>query len=275
MNEEQFTEKDSWPFDQTAQDYDLEFTNSTLGRLYRNAVWQRLSEIFNGKRHILELGCGTGEDAQYLASKGHRVTALDASEQMISRAKNKLESAGLAEQVFFKVIDLEDLIKTDTPLQVNGNAPFIQYDGLLANFGVLNCVQDLAALSRTLHSYLRPGAPAIFVIMGPLVPWEWFWYLRKGQPAKGFRRLSKNGVEWRGITIRYPGISSAADSFKPFFHIKRVSALGTFLPPSYAEKWAVAHPGWISRLERLERRLAYMKLVAHFADHYILEMEHL
>ncbi len=275
MNEKRFTENNSWPFDQTAQDYDLEFTNSTLGRLYRNAVWQRLNEVFNGKRHILELGCGTGEDAQYLASKGHTVTALDASGQMINRAKSKLESAGLAEQVYFKVIDLEGLIELDSPLQINENELFIQYDGLLANFGVLNCVQDLAALSRTLHSYLRPGAPAICVIMGPLVPWEWLWYLRKGQPVKGFRRLSNKGVRWRGITIRYPAISSAANSFKPYFQVKRVSALGTFLPPSYAEKWAAAHPGWISRLERLERRLAYLKLVAYFADHYILEMEHL
>ncbi len=257
-----------------ASDYDLEFTNSLLGRIYRNIVWERMDILFTGKRNILELGCGTGEDTLYMVRHGHRVTAIDASEVMIKQARIKIERAGFQDQVEFRVMDIEKMNLSDFSLELNGSKKILIFDGIIANFGVLNCVDDITAVAVDLHKCLAAGSPALFSIMGPAVPWEWLWYLLKGQPTKGFRRLRKKGVYWRGITVRYPGIRKTRRSLAPYFRTVRTSALGCFLPPSYAENWAKKHPAMINVLHRLEQRCASFQLAAQLADHYIMEMEH-
>lgn len=261
------------PFDGMASNYDLEFTNSLLGRIYRNIVWERMDSLFTGQRHILELGCGTGEDALYLVRNGHRVTAIDASEKMIQQAKIKIEKAGFQDQVTFRVMDLENLNLMALSTLEEGSEKFQLYDGLLANFGVLNCVNDLTAIARILNKCLSVEAPALFTIMGPLVPWEWLWFLFKGKPAKSFRRLHKSGVNWNGIQVLYPSIKDARTALHPYFRICRIGALGCFLPPSYAESWAKRHPRTINLLNRLEGRWSSSPFITKMADHYILEMK--
>lgn len=274
MNNSQQSNNQTWPFNQTAIDYDSEFTNSLLGRIYRNRVWERMDAVFTGNRHILELGCGTGEDALYLAKQGHRITALDTSEAMVEQTLLKIRKANLENQVNARVLDIEtlDLLEPHLNKKEEKTASF---NGCLANFGVLNCVSDLHGVASTLHRYLSPGAPALFTIMGPVVPWEWAWYLLRGKPNKAFRRLRKNGVTWRGITIWYPSIRKAQAALSPYFITNRVSALGTFLPPSYAESWAQVHPALIQRLDRIEERWVSSPLMTHLADHYLLEMKHI
>ena len=45
--------------------------------------------------HVLDSGAGTGGAALELARRGHRVTAIDASNAMVRRAKERASSAGL------------------------------------------------------------------------------------------------------------------------------------------------------------------------------------
>jgi ubiquinone/menaquinone biosynthesis C-methylase UbiE len=51
---------------------------------------------------ILELGCGTGKNTEFLVQIGKRVDALDFSEGMIEKAKEKVQ----AENITFSVTDL-------------------------------------------------------------------------------------------------------------------------------------------------------------------------
>lgn len=50
-------------------------------------------------RHVLDLGCGTGTIACYLAAEGYRVTATDLSEEMLTEAAGK--AMGLEAPPFF------------------------------------------------------------------------------------------------------------------------------------------------------------------------------
>ncbi len=149
------------------------------------------------------------------------------------------------------------------------------FDGALSNFGGLNCVADLPGVAAGLAGCLRPGAMALLCVMGPLVPWEWAWYLRRGQPAKAFRRLRRGGVAWRGLTIRYPSIGALRRAFAPWFRMRRVSAVGALLPPSYVEEWAAQRPRLLDRLGRWERRAETWPPLPWLADHYLLELERL
>lgn len=45
---------------------------------------------------VLDVGCGTGENALYLAARGHAVFGLDGSETAITRARQKVAERGLA-----------------------------------------------------------------------------------------------------------------------------------------------------------------------------------
>jgi len=251
-------------FDVLAPEYDVAFTATPLGTLLRRSVWSRLDASFAPGQRVLELACGTGEDAAHLAGRGVRVLATDASPVMVETARRKVVRAGLGGLVDVQHRPIEDL---------SGLRPAEKFDGAFSDFGGLNCVADLRAVARDLAALLRPGAPLLLCVMGPLVPWEWAWYLGHAQPAKAFRRLRPGGVAWRGLTVRYPSIRSLRRAFSPVFHFRRVSGVGVFLPPTYAEEWTRRHPRLLAALDRWESRLAAVRPFPSLADHYLVELE--
>src|SRR5260370_29307377 len=77
-------------FDQLAADYDERFTYSIIGRAQRDAVWKILTNTFKANDNILELNCGTGEDAIFLAGRAVSLFACDASQQMLAKEEHRL-----------------------------------------------------------------------------------------------------------------------------------------------------------------------------------------
>ena len=218
--------------------------------------------VFDRGGRILDLGCGTGEDAIYLARRGHDVHAVDGSEAMVRLARDKVLDAALEQRVHVRELDIEHLDGLGTDL----------YDGVLSNFGALNCVQDLSSVSTELANRTARGAPVVLCLMGPTVPWEWVWYLAQANPSKAFRRLRSGGVAWRGIRIRYPSIADVRATFAPDFEAMRVAALGALVPPSYAEPGLERFRSLIESLARLERVLETVPPLPWLADHYLLEL---
>jgi SAM-dependent methyltransferase len=249
-------------FDSLAGDYDVQFTASRLGVLLRGAVQRRLDARFAAGDRVLEMACGTGEDAVHLGRRGVRVVATDASEMMIERARVKVAAAGLAGLIETRRLAIENLESLAGP-----------FDGAVSNFGGLNCVADLAGLGRTLGDLVRPGGLVLLCVMGPFVPWEWAGFLFRGEPGKTFRRLRRGGVEWRGITVRYPAPAALRRAFAPAFRPLRLSAVGALLPPTEWESWAGRHPRLLAALARWERRLETVPPLPWLADHYLLELE--
>lgn len=271
------------PFDELAADYDRGFTSSAIGSLMRQAVWRRLDACFRPGDRVLELNCGTGADAIYLARRGVHVLATDIAPAMLDLTRAKVARADLQSMVEVQQLALEELKMQNAECEnhddtaksfcILNSAFCIPFDGALSNFGGLNCVADLAGVAGGLAACLRPGAMTLLCVMGPIAPWEWAWYLWRRQPAKAFRRLRRGGVAWRGLAIRYPSIWSLRRAFAPWFRLRRASAVGTLLPPSYAEGWAVRRPRLLARLNRWERRLETLPPLPWLADHYLLELE--
>jgi SAM-dependent methyltransferase len=246
-----------------ADGYDSQFTRTTIGSLMRNAVWQRCALRFAPGSRVLEMNCGTGEDALWLARRGVQVLATDVSPAMLQVAQQKLTDTAAGGSVRFQRLAWEELDTLD-------ENPF---DGALSNFGGLNCVGDLKMAARALAGKLRPGATAMLCIMGPIVPWEWIWFLGGGDPRRAFRRLRRGGALWSGIAIRYPSSAKTVQAFAPEFRVLRLSAVGALLPPPYTEKRLGRYPRIIAALDRLERRIDTLWPLPMLADHYLLELE--
>jgi SAM-dependent methyltransferase len=249
-------------FDDMAGTYDATFTDSIVGRALREIVWSRLEQVFRPPQRILELGCGTGEDAVRLASRGMRVVATDSSSQMIRVARRKALIGNCQERIEFRCLAMED---------IGSLADSDVFDGVLSNFGAVNCVQDLRALVADVAERLAPGAPLLWVVMGRHAPWEWLWYLLQGQWRKAWRRLRPGGSEWRDLTISYPTPAQMRSLLLPHFAVTRLAPLGVVLPPSYASAWLDRSPMAAKVLIRLERWAQRSSLLASWSDHFIVE----
>ena len=57
-------------FDTLAESYDTIFTSTIIGRSQRSVVWAKAAAVFRAGDRVLELNCGTGEDALFLARRG-------------------------------------------------------------------------------------------------------------------------------------------------------------------------------------------------------------
>jgi SAM-dependent methyltransferase len=249
-------------FDELARHYDAQFTATALGKVLRHMCWTRFERVFAGRDYLLDIGCGTGEDAIHLARRGHRVLATDASLQMVRVARHKAERAGCAKSIRFVWTPMENLAT-----ELAGE----KFDGLYSNFGAMNCAVDLPALARDLAALLRPGAPVAWVVMGRYVPWEWAWYLARGDAGTAFRRLRPRGVSWRGLRVNYPSPAALARALRPHFEARGATPLGFALPGSYAASFLERTPRLFTALLRAETVLQRLPLLAACADHYLFE----
>lgn len=258
------------PFDVVARSYDRSFSGSALGRRLRNQVWQHLERVFSGGDRILELGCGTGEDALWLAKRGVRVLATDASPAMLEVTREKVDGAGVGEMVETRRLDL-------AAIDVEGRTLDGPFDGALSNFGPLNCVADRTPVAQALAGLIRPGGTVVAVLMGPFCPWEMLWHLAHGRPSMAVRRLRQGrrvhvggGTE---MPVWYPTPGRVQREFAENFRPSGRMAIGCFLPPPYLDHLTRTRPGLIRRLAGLEARWQRRFPFTWCGDHFLLSFE--
>ena len=99
------------PFDAIADRYDQSFTYSWIGQAQRAPVWSELAKVFHAGQHVLEIGCGTGIDAAFLAKREVRVTACDSSPEMISITTRRIQENRLQPLVKPLVLRAEEIGK--------------------------------------------------------------------------------------------------------------------------------------------------------------------
>jgi cyclopropane fatty-acyl-phospholipid synthase-like methyltransferase len=109
------------------------------------AIIVRLAEADEIARSVLDVGCGTGENALYLAARGHDVLGVDAAPVAIERATAKARDRGVeAEFVAWDALRVAELGRTfDTGIDV----------GLFHSFRD----EERPVFARNLHAVLEPG----------------------------------------------------------------------------------------------------------------------
>lgn len=257
----------SAPFDAVAARYDEAFTESRIGKAQRNAVWAELSKAFQAGDRVLEIGCGTGVDACYLAERGVQVLACDPSTEMIAVTKNRIHERRLDTLIEPKTLRAEEISTLRRE----------RFDGAFSNFGPMNCVEDLSQFARDLAQLLRPGATALLCWMNPCCLWEIVWYFAHGNTDKAFRRLRRGPVTARitdeaSVDVHYPSVHFAARTFAPEFQLESVKGIGVAVPPSYLEPWVARHQRWMRFCELSDLWLGRCPGVRLLADHVLVRL---
>jgi ubiquinone/menaquinone biosynthesis C-methylase UbiE len=256
-------------FDKAASSYDSGFSGTTAGRWLRESVWSRLEPFVEPGMQALDLGCGTGEDALWLARKGCHATAADGSTAMLEEVAAKAVRSNLEHRVRTVRLDL------NAPVQAT---PFAQsFDLVLSNFGAVNCVSDVHLLARKLAGWVRPNGTLALVFMGRFCAWETAYYLAR-LDRRALRRWAgraQASVGGQIIEIRYWSTSELSRSLGPHFRPVASLGVGTFLPPSYLFHWVERRPRTFGTLARWERRTSHIWPLSRMGDHTLVILKRL
>lgn len=134
--------------------------------------------------NCLEIGCGTGKNTSWLVEKANSITAVDLSEEMLAKAKEKVGSAkvqfrqanimsewsfatGPYDLVTFSLVlehiyDLDHIFsQTSKHLQRGGHVyigelhPFKQYSGSKARFDTADGVQVVECFNHNISEFIQ------------------------------------------------------------------------------------------------------------------------
>ena len=254
-------------FDALAGEYDEKFTTSLIGRAQRDVVWQILDRTFSPGERILELNCGTGEDALHLARLGVSVVACDASARMLGVARCKCAAERFCGSVSFHQLANEYIN------EIAYRAPF---DGVFSNFAGLNCIEDLGHVSDELAGLVRPGGFMLLCLCSRTCLSEILYYgvqlkwkdaLRR---CRGHARIPVRGVQ---VAVQYPTLRQLKRIFSPWFALREVRAVGLAIPPSYVESLVSRHQVLFRALVRIDRLFRGLPVCRTLGDHVLLTFQ--
>ena len=234
----------------------------------RKRVREHILKYANPGSSMLELNCGTGEDALFFAEKGFSIHATDISNEMLSRLDQKLKSSDFKKNISSEhcsFIELESL---------NNKGPF---DVIFSNFGGLNCSGELDEVLYKLKPLVKPGGVITLVIISNFCLWETLLVF-KGKFKTAFRRFfSKNGrkahLEGHHFKCWYYSPSFIKNILEKDFALLDIEGLCTIVPPSYIENFGEKYPGLYSFLERKENSLKSKWPWKYIGDYFIISFK--
>lgn len=256
-------------FDAYAADYDSAFTHSQIGRLQRAQVWKALLPYLKKPQRILEVNCGTGVDAFWLAEQGHDVLATDISPGMIEVCRQKLQHHTPAGKIDFQVADFS---------QLNALAQRESFDLVFSNFGGLNCIDANATrqFSQQCSQLLRPAGLLFLVYISKACLWERYYFRYRRDKEKAQRRQTVgpvvSDVEGKSVHIWYYPVEELQVLYSESFRCIDRFPIGLFVPPSYMEESFIKRPRLLHGLGRLDKWFR-RKRWADYGDHIGVVMQ--
>ena len=260
-------------FDSAAADYDALYQRNRIMAWMRTESLTTLQSSFRPGSLLLEVGCGTGEEALALANLGYRIVATDISPAMVHTARAKAQAAGV-EGVSWRVLAAGQLPELAHDYQAGS------FDGAYSSFGGLNCEPRLAPVVEALSCLLRPGALFVCSVMNRWCLWEVTWGLVHLRPREAFRRLARGWTqaglaapEGRlSVPTRYYSPRTFVRAFAPHFQLQSVRGLPALLPPPYLDHLPERYPALFARLKALDDRLRNRFPFHSLGDHFLVTL---
>lgn len=256
-------------YDAVASRYDRIPDKNRINAYMRRLSLERLSATFREGMKVLELGCGTGEEALQLAAQGIRVVAVDPSEEMVRIARAKARAFHLTEVATFVGGRARDILGSE----VEEGAP---YDGAYASFS-LAYEPDLHSIAAALDRILRPGATLLASLPSRVCLVEFVLSLLLGRPSYAGQRLRSwhwHRVGPHRVPIRTYTPLGIADAMSPHFTLKRAEGLPSVVPPAYTNRWYAAFGALPDVVESVDAVLRTRFPFRLLGDHVLAELRH-
>lgn len=254
-------------FDSVAPVYDGPLGNNALVARMRQRMWRTLAALFPRPARLLDLGCGTGIDAVYLAARGHRVWAVDPSPRMVELTQARAAAAGVSQSVTVAILAADQIDRLGVA----------RVDGVYSNLGALNCAGDLAAVGRACASRLEPGGVLVASVIGRLCPWEVAYYGMRGRWGRASVRWRAGpvpvGLNGHTVWTRYLTPGELCRALGPSFVPRHHCALGLFLPPPYLLRVVEAAPRLAAALGWLDDHAGCAPGLREMGDHFLVVLE--
>jgi ubiquinone/menaquinone biosynthesis C-methylase UbiE len=257
----------STAYNRFADQYDGLLSENRINRYMRQQVLQQHLGAFHMGDRLLEIGCGTGDEALELASKGCDVVAIDPSEDMLRIAKEKASRESFGHRVTFLKGYARDVGRL---LSEFGDASF---HGAYSSFS-LSYERDLNRMRDGLVRLLRPEGLLMMAVMNRFCATELVIATVALHPSLAGRRLSpviahKVGTVSTEVFSRT--VAEVKHVFAGFFDLLQVRALPAFLPPPYMNRILRRFPSIIDILERVDPAAAKLPLVRCLGDHTLFK----
>lgn len=219
---------------------------------------------------VLDIGCGTGEEALALARDGYSVLGIDVSPAMVRQAQTKAAVYGIRRGFGCRVLAAGQLARLDE------RGPF---QGAYASLGTLNTEPDLPAVARELHALLEPGAPFVATVMSRRCLFEVAHAVRRLRPGEALHR-SQSWAEGRAgaggviAPVRFFTPKTFAEPFRPYFTIESVRAFPLWLPPVHLHELYRDAPDHYVRAKRWDARMRAWPGFRAWGDHFLMVLRH-
>lgn len=141
--------------------------------------------------HALDLGCGEGGDAMWLAEHGWQVVAVDVSTTALARAAEDAAARGVLERIDFQQHDLTQTL------------PEGPFDLVSAHFFHTTLEMDRTAILRRAAATVAPGGTLLIVDHAGAPPWapEEVRHHEFPAPEAVLAGLGLDDAEWETVRL--------------------------------------------------------------------------
>jgi ubiquinone/menaquinone biosynthesis C-methylase UbiE len=259
------------PFDHIAS-YDSLFTRSVIGQLQRKQVWRYLQYItpqLNGLE-ILELNCGSSEDAMFFSEKGVNLVATDISEEMLKITTVRANQYSMQNRISSQFLD---------PESFDGTVFDKKFDLIFSNFGGLNCLHPEAVkrLMHNLPSILAPGGRFVGIVTPKFCLWESLYFMTRFRFRQAFRRNTSQEtvVQLGSATFKswYYNPAQITKWAESRFNVISKIPVGLVTPPVSLESRYINRKPFVFRLNRWGKRFETSSLFAGVSDNFLIDLQ--
>jgi ubiquinone/menaquinone biosynthesis C-methylase UbiE len=249
-------------YDAIAAEYDAQVRGDAWMRRKLHAHY---ASVFRPGQRVLDIGCGTGIDAEFLAASGVCVLGIDTSGEMLARLRARIDAAGLGDRVEARELLIQQLNRLGEQ----------RFDGIISAFASLSTVPHLMPFARDATRLVRPGGRMILHMLNRFSLWEFLGHVVHGRwtAAEQVGRDSRRVFTIGGQPVQH-SVYFAEDAYRRYFmagfRLRGTYGLGTLRPPHTVERLP---RGVVDILERLDLRVGGWPLVRDAGRFFVLDLE--
>lgn len=240
-------------FDSAAEEYDFTIGNNFINTWIRKKSISELLRWTSSDHTLLEIGCGTGQEAIEVSKHVKRIIATDISNEMIEILSLKLKHRRLEDKIIPVKISAAEIYRIQELL------PDLEINGCYSFNGPLNCEPNIKTFAKHLWEILASPGYFICSIRNTVCMSEEISHLLSFQFEKLAPRRHRPimvSVGGTDIPAFYYPPHFFAKSFEPYFKLKKLIGLPVLLPPAYLNDYYILFRPYTSILEKIEELIS-------------------